>query len=112
MNWNEYVNYCNEMESKRDAARKANRAAHPTFYKIMDVISTIMLVVGMIMLIYSAIQWVEEKVNMIKNIVNEATAKSKAKFDGDRYEPIDEPADDTDKECETFDDFIKRPDKA
>lgn len=73
--FNAYVNYCNTMEAKRDAARKASREAHPTFYKIMDVISTIMVIVGGILMIYSAIQYVAEKVSQFKAIVNKMTAK-------------------------------------
>ena len=105
-----YINYCNEMEAKRDAARKADREAHPIMYKIIDVVSIIMMIIGAIIVIADAIRFVEEKANQINNIINDA--KFAAKFDRDRYEPIDEPVDNTDKECETFDDFIKRPDKA
>ena len=105
-----YINYCNEMGAKRDAARKADREAHPIMYKIIDVVSIIITVIAMIAMIYSTIQWVAEKVSQIKRLIHETVIKTK--FDRDRYEPIDEPVDDTDKECETFDDFIKRPDKA
>lgn len=76
--FNAYVNYCNAMEAKRDAARKASREAHPTFYKIMDVISTIMVIVGGILMIYSAIQYVAEKVSQFKAVVNKMTAKFNA----------------------------------
>lgn len=91
--FNAYVNYCNDCEAKRDAARKANREAHPVFYGIMDAISIIMTIIGIVMMIYSAIEWVAEKVSRIKCIINEATAKSKAKFDGDRDEPAVEDPD-------------------
>lgn len=64
--WNEYVNYCNIQEAKRDAARKAAREAHPTFYKIMDVLSTIMMIVGAIIWLYGAICWIEDMINQLR----------------------------------------------
>lgn len=90
MNWNEYVELCNAAEAKRKAARKLMRDEHPTFCMIMDIISDIMLVVGLALLAFSAIQWVSMKANQIKCIIN--NVKANAKFDRDRYEPIDEPA--------------------
>ena len=92
--FNAYVNYCNTCEAKRDAARKARREAHPVFYGIMDAISVIITIIGIIMMIYSAIQWVAEKANQIKCTIR--NVKANAKFDHDRYEPIDEPSDDAD----------------
>jgi hypothetical protein len=92
--FNAYVNYCNTCEAKRDAARKASREAHPVFYGIMDAISAIITIIGIIMMIYSAIQWVAEKANQFKRLIHKAVIKTK--FDRDRYEPIDDPADDTD----------------
>lgn len=89
-----YINYCNEMEEKRDAARKADREAHPIMYKIIDVVSIIMMVIGAIIVVADAIRLVEEKANQIKCIIS--NVKANAKFDRDRYEPIDS-ADDTDE---------------
>ena len=91
--FNAYVNYCNDCEAKRDAARKANREAHPVFYGIIDAISVIITIISIIMMIYSAIQWAAEKVEHMKQIFNEAMAKSKVKFDGDRDEPVEEDPD-------------------
>ncbi len=88
-----YADHCNACEAKRDAARKANREAHPVFYGIMDAISIIMTIIGIVMMIYSAIEWATEKVKHMTQIFNEATAKSKAKFDGDRDEPAAEDPD-------------------
>lgn len=85
-----YVELCNEEEAKRKAARKLMREKHPTFCMIMDIISDIMIIVSLVLLAFSAIQWVAEKANQFKRLIH------KAKFDRDRYEPIDEPADDTD----------------
>lgn len=87
-----YINYCNEMEAKRDAARKADREAHPIMYKIIDVVSIIMMIIGAIIVVADAIRLVEEKANQIKCIIS--NVKANAKFDRDRYEPIDA-ADDT-----------------
>lgn len=74
--WNAYVNYCNEMEAKRDAARKAARkaarAAHPTFYKIMDIVSAIMVVIGFVLMIYSAVQYIAEKISQVKIVATKA----------------------------------------
>lgn len=93
-----YINYCNEMEAKRDAARKADREAHPIMYKIVDIVSIIMVIIGAIVVVADAIRLIEEKANQIKCIIN--NVKANAKFDRDRYEPIDEPADDTDNSYE------------
>ena len=85
-----YVDYCNEMEAKRKAARKLMRDKHPTFCMIMDIISDIMIIVSIALLAFSVIQWVSMKLDQFKRLIH------KAKFDRDRYEPIDDPADDTD----------------
>ena len=91
MNWNEYVVMCNEAEAKRKAARKLMRDKHPTFCMIMDIISDIMIIVSLALLAFSAIQWVSMKLDQFKHLIHKAVIK--AKFDRDRYEPIDEPAD-------------------
>lgn len=106
MNWNEYVELCNAAEAKRKAARKLMRDKHPTFCMIMDIISDIMLFVSLVMLTFCAIQWVSMKLDQFKRLIHETVIK--AKFDRDRYEPIDEPA----VETETFDEVIERPDEA
>ena len=94
MNWNEYVELCDMNAAKRKAARKLMRDKHPTFCMIMDIISDIMIIVSLALLAFSAIQWVSMKVEQFKCIINDV--KVKTKFDRDRYEPIDEPADDAD----------------
>ena len=94
MNWNEYVELCNAAEAKRKAARKLMRDKHPTFCMIMDIISDIMIIVSLALLAFSAIQWVSMKVEQFKHIIS--NVKANEKFDHDRYEPIDEPADDSD----------------
>ena len=98
MNWNEYVELCNAAEAKRKAARKLMRDKHPTFCMIMDIISDIMIIVSLALLAFSAIQWVSMKLDQFKRLINKAVTK--AKFDRDRYDPIDEPADDTDNSYE------------
>ena len=67
--WNEYVDFCNAQEAKRHAANKAFREAHPTFCKIMDVVSTIMIIVGVALMLYSAVQEISAKVCKFKDII-------------------------------------------
>ena len=98
MNWNEYVELCNAAEAKRKAARKLMRDKHPTFCMIMDIISDIMIIVSLALLAFSAIQWVSMKLDQFKCIIHKAVIK--AKFDRDRYEPIDEPVTETDNSYE------------
>ena len=93
-----YVDYCNEMEAKRKAARKLMRDKHPTFCMIMDIISDIMIIVSLALLAFSAIQWVSMKLDQFNRLIHKAVIK--AKFDRDRYEPIDEPSDYTDNSYE------------
>ena len=94
MNWNEYVELCNAAEAKRKAARKLMRDKHQTFCMIMDIISDIMIIVSLALLAFSAIQWVSMKIDQFKRLIHKTVTK--AQFDRYRYEPIDEPADDTD----------------
>ena len=98
MTWNEYVELCNEAEAKRKAARKLMREKHPTFCMIMDIISDIMIIVSLALLAFSAIQWISMKVEQFKRLIHKAVIKTK--FDRDRYEPIDDPAVDTDNSYE------------
>lgn len=88
MNWNEYVNYCNEMEAKRKAARKLMRDNHPVFCTVMDIVSDIMIFISFAILAYMTFQYVAEKIERVKQIVNKVTANTKAKFDGDRDERV------------------------
>lgn len=76
--WNEYVAFCNAQEAKRKEARKIMREAHPTFYKIMDVVSTIMVIVGVILMIYSAVQYAAEKISQAKMVANKMVAEINA----------------------------------
>ena len=69
----------------------------------MDIVSDIMIFISFAMLAYMAFQYVAEKVEHVKQIFNEATVNTKAKFDGSRDEQIE---DDNQK----FDDFIEHAD--
>ncbi len=88
MTWNEYVELCDNAAAKRKAARKLMRDNHPVFCMIMDIVFDIMVIVSLALLAFSAIQWVAMKVEQIKNIIHEAAPK--AKFDGDRDEPVED----------------------
>ena len=93
ISWNEYVELCDHAAAKRKAARKLMRDNHPVFCMVMDIVSDIMIFISFAMLAYMAFQYVAEKVEHMKQIFNEAMAKSKAKFDGDRNEPVEDDRD-------------------
>ena len=93
MNWNAYVELCDNAAAKRKAARKLMRDNHPVFCTVMDIVSDIMIFISFAMLAYMTFQYVAEKIEHVKQIVHKATANTKAKFDGDRDEPVAEDPD-------------------
>lgn len=84
--WNEYVAMCNDNAAKRKAARKLFRDKYPTFCKVMDIISDIMLIVSFGIFVYCCITAAAAKVRQIKMITAKAVDKissiaNKAKTD-------------------------------
>ena len=72
MNWNEYVELCEMNAEKRKAARKLFRNKYPTFCKVMDVISDIMMAISFVIFVYCCITAVAAKVRQIKMVSTKA----------------------------------------
>lgn len=86
MNWNEYVAMCNDNAAKRKEARKLFRNKYPTFCKVMDVISDIMMAISFVIFVYCCITAAAAKVRQIKMITAKAVDEinsiaNKAKID-------------------------------
>ncbi len=72
ISWNEYVAMCEKNSQKRKEARKLLREKYPTFCKVMDIISDIMLIVSFILFAYCCITAAAAKVRQIKTITAKA----------------------------------------